>query len=241
LKEESRMAKKPLRHPDFREIFYSERHWVLLEKFRKKTMRVMKVFEQIHFEPITHGSIARGDVHKKSDIDIFLPNQPSSFIVETALEKADIPANRRLIVQATPTYTVKAQIEIDENTSISFPLTQMRKVEREFYNFGGEATLKDLEADSRVAGVNKQLTLIEPTEKGHKESAVVGREEQVAKLLGITAETVKDRVRTLLRRDDVGRTGVFLKKELHDNETFEETLKRVAEQNPAIRRRLRMS
>jgi len=144
-------------------------------------------------------------------------------------------------VQATPTYAAKAHIEIDENTSISFPLTQMRKVEREFYRFGGEATLKDLEAGSRVAGINKQLIVIEPTEKGHRESAVVGREEQVAKLLGITAETVKNRVHTLLRRDDVGRTGVFLKRELRENETFEEALKKVADQNPAIRRRLRLS
>ena len=235
------MAKKPLRRLDFREVSYSDKHWVLLENFRQEAMRTMKVFEQIHVEPITHGSIARGDVHKKSDIDIFLPNQPSSFTVETALEKAGIPTNRRLIVQATPTYAIKAHIEIDENTSISFPLTQMRKVEMEFYRFGGEATLKDLEASSRVAGVTKQLILIEPTEKGHRESAIVGREEQVAKLLGITAETVKDRVRTLLRRDDVGRTGVFLKKELQENETFEETLKKVADQNPAIRRRLRLS
>lgn len=235
------MAKKPLRHLDFREVSYSNKHWVLLENCRQRTMRIMKVFEQIHVETITHGSIARGDVHKKSDIDIFLPNQPSSFIVETALEKTGMPTNRRLIVQATPTYAVKAHIEIDENTSISFPLTQMRKVEREFYKFGGEATLKDLEAGLRVSGVNKQLILVEPTKKGHRESAVVGREEQVAKLLGITAETVLNRVHTLLRRDDVGRTGVFLKKELYEDETFEETLKKIADQNPATRRRLSLS
>ena len=235
------MAKKPLQRLDFREVFYSSKHWVLLEDFRQNAIHIMKIFEQIHIEPITHGSIARGDVNKKSDTDIFLPNQPSSFTIETALEKTHIPANRRLIVQATPTYAAKAHIEIDENTSISFPLTQMRKVEREFYRFGGEATLKDLEAGSRVAGINKQLIVIEPTEKGHRESAVVGREEQVAKLLGITAETVKNRVHTLLRRDDVGRTGVFLKRELRENETFEEALKKVADQNPAIRRRLRLS
>jgi predicted nucleotidyltransferase len=235
------MTKKPLRYMDFREVSYSDKHWVLLENFRQEAMRIMKVFEQIHVEPITHGSIVRGDANKKSDIDIFLPNPPSSFTIETALEKTDIPANRRLIVQATPTYAAKAHIEIDENTSISFPLTQMWKVEREFYKFGGEAMLKDLEAGSRVAGVSKQLILIEPTEKGHRESAVVGREEQVAKLLGITAETVKNRVHTLLRRDDVGRTGVFLKRELQENETFEEALKKVADQNPAIRRRLRLS
>jgi predicted nucleotidyltransferase len=123
--------------------------------------------------------------------------------------------------------------------SVSFPLMKMRKVEREFYRFGGEITLKNLIEDLRVCGVDKRLMLIEPTSEGHKESAIIGREEQVAKLLGISVETVLDRVHALLRRDEVGRTGVFVEKELSNSETFELALKRLADQNPAVRRRLK--
>jgi hypothetical protein len=199
----------------------------------------MEALEIFHLESVVHGSIARGDVNKKSDIDVFIPSQPSSFLVETALEKACISINRRLIVQATPTYAMKAYIEIDENTSASFPLMKMRKVEREFYRFGGEVTLENLREGLRVCGVDKRLMIIEPTKKGHMETTIIGREEQVAKLLGISVETVLDRVHALLRRDEVGRTGVFIEKELSSSETFEMALKRLADQNPAVRRRLR--
>jgi predicted nucleotidyltransferase len=52
-------------------------------------------------------------------------------------------------------------------------------------------------------------------------------------------ETVLDRVHALLRRDEVGRTGVFIEKELSSSETFEMALKRLADHNPAVRRRLK--
>lgn len=223
---------------EHREIVYDAEHWTLLEKYRQKSMTIMEALEKAHLETIAHGSIARGDVTKKSDIDLFIQDQPSSFIVETALEKADILVNGRVIVQATPTYTMKAYLELDENASVSFPLAKMRKVEREFYRFGGEATLKDLRDLLRTCGVDKRLMLIEPTKEGHRESSIIGREEEIAKLLGISVETVSDRVRTLTRRDEVGRTGVFVKRELSENETFEMVLKRLADQNPAVRRRL---
>jgi len=52
-------------------------------------------------------------------------------------------------------------------------------------------------------------------------------------------ETVLDRVHALLRRDEVGRTGVFLERELAEGETFEMALKKLAKENPAVRRRLK--
>jgi len=232
------MAKKPLVRFEYKEVAYKTWRWALLEKFREKAMRIMEALEKSHLEAIVHGSIARGDVGKKSDIDVFVPYQAPSFTVETTLEQAGIPVNKRLIVQATPTYAMKAYIEIGENMSVSFPLMKMREVEKEFYRFGGEAALKDLMNGLRVCGVDKRLMLIEPTEEGHRETTIVGREEHVAKLLGISVETVLDRVRALLRRDKVGRTGVFIKKELSTDETFEMALKRLADQNPAVRRRL---
>lgn len=233
------MTKKPERRFEHREVVYDENRWLLLRDLRHKTMQIMDALESCHLNAVVHGSIARGDVNKESDIDVFIPCQTSSFIVETALEKAGFDTNRRLVVQATPTYAMKAYIEIDRNTSVSFPLMKMRRVEREFYKFGGEASIEDLRANRRVAGVNKRLMLIEPTEKGHIESTIVGREDYVARLLGISVETVLDRVYTLLRRDEVGRTGVFIERELSNCETFELVLKKLAEQNPAVRRRLK--
>jgi len=233
------MAKKPWRRSEYRESVYDAEHWALLKSLRVEAMPIMEALEIFHLEAVVHGSIARGDVTQKSDIDVFVPIQVSSFIVETALEKADIVVNRRLVVQATPTYAMKAYIEIGENRSVSFPLMKMRTVEREFYKFSGEVALKSLQNDLRIHGVDKRLMLIEPTKHGHRESTVVGLEEHIAKLLGISVETVLDRVHALLRRDEVGRTGVFIQKELCEDETFEMTLKRLAEQNPAVRRRLK--
>jgi predicted nucleotidyltransferase len=233
------MAKKPLTRFEYKEVAYNDRHWALLEKFRQKAMQIMEALEMVSLESTVHGSIARGDVNEKSDVDVFVSYRASSFIVETALEKAGIPVNRRLIVQATPTYAMKAYIEVDDKTNVSFPLMKMRKVEGEFYRFGGEATLENLRVGLRVCGVDKRLMLIEPVKNGHKESTIIGREEVVAKLLGISVETVLDRVHALLRRDEVGRTGVFIEKELSSDETFELALKRLADQNPAVRRRLR--
>lgn len=199
----------------------------------------MHALRTFNLEAKAHGSIARGDVNKNSDIDIFIPSQQSSFIIETALEKACLSVNRRFVIQATPIYAMKAYLEIDESLSISFPLMKMRKVEREFYKFSGEIKHKDLEKGVRVCGVNKRLMLVEPTEKGHEESTIIGFEGHVASLLGISVETVLDRVRALLKRDEIGRTGNFIKKELSSYETFEMALKRLADVNPAVRRRLK--
>jgi len=235
------MAKKPARRTDTIEVVYDDKRWKLLQNYRSKAIQIMKVLEKAHLAPIAHGSIARGDVTEESDIDIFVPNASSSFVVENALEMAGIQVKRRILVQATPSYSAKAYLEIDEKTSVSFPLMKMRTVEREFYTFGGEATLQVLKENKRVRGVDKRLMLIEPTIKGHVESSIVGREMETAKLLGVSVQTVLDRVHALLRRDKVGRTGVFLEVELAEDESFEMTLKRLADENPAVRRRLKLS
>jgi predicted nucleotidyltransferase len=233
------VSAKPERRAEIKEVQYTTARWALLKEFRAKAMQVMTALEQFHMQPVVHGSIARGDVTKKSDVDIFIADPPSSFILESALEKASLPINSRLIVQSTPNYAMKGNIMIDENASVSFPLMSMRRVEREFYRFGGEASLSELQENFRRAGVDKRLMLIEPTAAGHVESSILGREEHVAKVLGISVETVLDRVHALMKRDEVGRTGVFIKRELAVDETFELALKRMAEENPAVRRRMR--
>jgi len=221
------------------EVVYSKSHWRLLDELRSQAMRIMKSLEKSHIFSVVHGSVARGDVTPKSDIDVFIPQVLSSFIIETALARAGIPINRRVLVQATPTYSLKGCIEIDEQKTVSFPLSRMRKTEREFYMFGGEATLGMLREGIRTPGVDKRLMLIEPTSVGHVEGTIIGREEQVAKTLGISVETVLDRVRVLTRRDKIGRTGLFIERELLPDETFESVLKKLADKKPEVRRRLR--
>ncbi|HLN89432.1 MAG TPA: nucleotidyltransferase domain-containing protein [Candidatus Binatia bacterium] len=233
------MAIKPTKREEYKEVTYSSRRWAQLKELRCKAVCIMAALETFHLHSLTHGSIARGDVNKGSDVDVFIPEVQNSFLVETSLEKAKIPINSRLVVQATPTYAMKAHIEIDECTTVSFPLMEMRRGEREFYRFGGEINLAQLGGNIRVAGVDKRLMLVEPTETGHVESSVVGKEELTANILGVAAETVLDRVHALMKRDFVGRTGVFVKRELTADETFELALKKLSDMNPAVRRRMK--
>ena len=93
----------------------------------------------------------------------------------------------------------------------------------------------------RVPGVNKKLILIVPTEKGHMEQEVVGRESEVAKLLGVSIELVEERVKILTRRDSIGRTGIYLNEEVPDWMSFEEALKMIADRDSNVRRKVRES
>ncbi|MGA3111616.1 MAG: nucleotidyltransferase domain-containing protein [Candidatus Bathyarchaeia archaeon] len=233
------MAVKPTKPSDYKEVTYSAARWALLRELRCEAVKVMSALEAFHLPSVTHGSLARGDVKKGSDVDVFIGEVQNSFVVETALEKAGVPINARLIVQATPTYAMKAHIEVSEWITVTFPLMEMRTVEREFYRFGGETNLRQLNDNVRVPGVDKRLMLIEPMEAGHLESSVIGKEEFAAKVLGVSAETVRDRVHTLMKRDTAGRTGVFIKRDLMPDETFELALKKLADLNPAVRRRMK--
>ena len=192
-----RMAAKPERSVDTKEVVYSSERLALFWQFREKAICLISALESRHIEAIVHGSIARGDVRKESDIDLFIPNPPSSFQIETAIEQAQIPVAVRTVIQATPAYAMKGYIEIDPTTTVSFPLMELRRVEREFYRFSGEANLGQLKAKARVVGVDKRLMLIQPTAKGHLESSILGHEEQTAKILGVAVETVHDRVHAL--------------------------------------------
>ena len=233
------MTKKPVKRAERVEVIYDKKRWNLLRELRSKTVQIMEILDNFNLRSIVHGSIARGDVSETSDIDVFLPDPPSSFMLETALERSGVQVDRRIVVQATPLYAVKGYIEIDKQRCISFPMAKLRPVEKDFYKFGGEASLSILKKDMRVPGVDKRLMLIEPTPEWHIESTIMDREEAVANLLGVSLNTVLDRVRALLRRDKVGRTGVFIEREVSPDETFELVLKKLADQNPAVRRRLK--
>ena len=65
------LAKKPVRRAERIRVVYDEKRWRLLQELRRKAERIMEALESFNLPCIVHGSIARGDVSEKSDIDIF--------------------------------------------------------------------------------------------------------------------------------------------------------------------------
>ena len=222
---------KVVRNPEFKEVVYDEKRWRILRSLREEAKEIMSVLLKCGLKPITHGSIARGDVTRDSDIDIVIPYAVQPYLVELCVEKSNLKIYSKYIIRATPIATPKAYIELDVygKRTISFPLSKLSAREWEFYRFGGLITYEDIVKGRRVPGVNKSLVLIIPTEFGHKEAPVIGYEDFVARILNISIDTVLERVKVLMRRDEHGRTGVFLKYHLGSNESFEEAIDRLIE------------
>ncbi|ABU81606.1 nucleotidyltransferase domain-containing protein [Ignicoccus hospitalis] len=212
---------------------YDGARWELLRRKREKAIRVMERLAP--FSPVVHGSVARGDVNEDSDVDVAILFPVEPYKVEAAL---GFSKSHGYIIMATPRSTPKVYLALDEKEEVvvSFPLGKLTTKEREFYAFGGELDLKGLKEGKRVPGVNKDLLLIVPTPYGHEEEPVIGREEHVAKVLGISAETVKERVRLLTKRREKGRTGVFLEFKFWG--PAEEAIHELAKTNKAFRRRV---
>ena len=223
----------------FIEVVYTDEHWILLKEKRKQALDMMKPLHDSHIRSTVYGSIARGDITKTSDIDIFIHSAMSPTIIEATLEAYGIHYSERLIIQATPSYVAKAYIMIDETHGYSFPLIQMRSSEAEFTRFAGQLSYEELQDDQRVSGVNKELNLIEPNEKGHTESPIQGMDGKVAKKLGVGTRIIQERVRTLERRGKVGRTGVYIKRELEPDESFGQVFEELSRNKPGLRRRIR--
>lgn len=220
-----------------REISYSEDHWKILKEKRKSAGEVMKVLIETDLQSVVYGSVARGDVNEKSDVDVFILNQIPSYKLEITLEPFGIIEKK--IVQATPCHAIKGEIVLSNNTTVSFPLVKMKERELDFYRFGGCLSYIELKDDKRVAGVNKKLQLILPTSKGHKEIPLCElHPSDVAKILNVSIDVVEERIRVLTRRREIGRTGIFLFKQIPLEESFENVLKDVLVKNSAIRRKL---
>ncbi|MCS7140365.1 MAG: nucleotidyltransferase domain-containing protein [Candidatus Nezhaarchaeota archaeon] len=228
--------KKPVKVGDRIEVIYSDGHWRLLFELRKKAVEIMENLKRMGLNPIIHGSVARGDVSPRSDVDVVIPYLVPSYRIELLLSELGVRPLKRMITQATPAHSVKAHIYLDEATIITIPLTELTRHEREFYKFGGELSLEELKNDKRVCGIDKRLKLIEPSPRGHYEEPIIGRELYAANKVGVSLDVVYERIKVLTRRDEVGRTGVYLKYEVGPNESIEGALMRLASKDPALRR-----
>lgn len=226
------MSRRPEELHRTRLINYDTTRWKQLERLREHAFEVMSNLQSSGIDSHVYGSVARGDVSVTSDIDIVIPYPVSSFKVELAIGKG----THREVVQATPSSVLKGHIYLRENTVVTFPLFKMLSRERDFYKWGGMVNTTQLEEKIRVPGVDKRLLLIEPTDSGHRESGVIGHEHEVAKKLDVSVEIAKERVRVLTRRSNVGRTGVYLTRQLTMDESFEEVLRELRDRDPAIRR-----
>ena len=228
------MAKKPESLHEPRRIEYDADRWAILADLRTRSMECMNALKTGGIESFVYGSVARGDVSKGSDIDIIVPDPIPSYKIELALEGII----RRELVQATPSMVLKGHIHLTGEVVVTFPLFRLRPREEEFYRWGGLVDLQQLQSNKRVPGVDKRLLLIEPVETGHIESGVIDYENEVAKKIGVSSELAKERVRVLTRRDQVGRTGVYLTRVLTEDESFEAVTKSLVDSDPALRRTL---
>ena len=184
------------------------------------------------------GSVARGDVTESSDVDVHLKTYVPSYLVAACLLERGIEITRYEITQATPDTAVRINVVIDERTSISIPASRLSKSEEEFPRFAGFLTLRDLLADKRVPGVNKQLLLIVPTEYGHIERSIIGYENEVAQFLGVSLETVRERVQMRTRRAVQARAGFFVHRVVPPDSQPEQVLLDLASRIPQLRRKL---
>lgn len=219
-----------------REVAYGQETWEHLKVLRDRAAIVLRALKTVDIDGSVFGSVARGDVKPTSDVDVFIPLVVGSIRVGLALNDL---IRERSIVQATPRALVKAHLVLDDGTSVIFPLIQPRQTELEFYKFGGEVDLKGILENERVCGVDKRLMFIEPTWEGHVETPLSDLSPGwVAKKIGVGQAIVEERMRVLERRADVGRTGVYLQRQLAPDESFEHVLAELMYEDPALRRRI---
>lgn len=232
---------KPSKASDKIHVVYSPTHWERFESLRDRAAKVITALASWSQTALTHGSVARGDVDDRSDVDVLIPSTANTQLVEASLETSGFSIASREIAQATPSHSPKAHIflDIEQTTSVTIPLTPFRSLESEFYAFGGTVNLQRIHEKARSLGCTKKLLLIEPTTDGHFESPVIGREGEVARLLRVSVAIVNERSRVLTRRDTIGRTGIYLRMPVRDGESFEEVLRSRIDSDPAVRRTLR--
>jgi len=232
------MKENKILRDHFNTITYSENHLKLLHQKRERSKLLLEMFFKEGLNPFIYGSIARGDVHNDSDIDIVLIQSIAPYQIEIILDKNGFNNYFREIIMATPTDTLKLYIYLNELESITIPLSKFDKKSREFYDFGGKINLNQIKNSIRVPGIDKRLVLIQPTSDGHEEYSIIGNENLAAKQLNVSIDLINERKKVLLKREKKGRTGVFLKRPIAIRETTELVLKKLSNKNSIVRKKL---
>lgn len=222
----------------FNTIIYSEKHLELLHEKRERSKYLLDIFVREGVNPFIYGSIARGDIHNDSDIDIVFIQSIAPYQIEIILDKNNINNYHREILMATPTDTVKLYIYLNELESITIPLSKFDKRSLEFFDFGGKINLEQLDNNIRVPGIDKRLVFIQPNTNGHEEYSIIGNEHLAAKQLNVSIELINERKKVLLKREKFGKTGVFLKRPIDMNESTEDVIKKLANKMSIVRKKL---
>jgi predicted nucleotidyltransferase len=215
---------------------YSKEELNILARLRNRASYLLQILANNNIQGFVHGSVARGDVSTTSDIDIHIPYPIPSFRLDLSDE---FVGNERRIIMGTPNSTIKGLLILDEDCSVSFPLTTPKEREIEFYKFSGLLYLEELKKNEFVSGINKQLLLIEATETGYWYSSVISDVKRVMQLLKISQRIVDERIRVLLRRDEIGRTGKILDYLIPPHENYEQALHKLASKNPIVRNQIK--
>ena len=215
---------------------YNDEERTLLTQLRKKSIYVLENLEYHRIKAFVHGSLARGDVNSSSDIDIHIPIQIPSFKLDLI---DDFKFASRRIMMGTPNSTIRGLLSVSDNLTVSFPLSAPTEREDEFYLFSGLLYLEDLRLNKRIAGVTKQLLLIEPEKDGYWFSSLEANKKKAIQLLSISQRMIDERIRVLSRRDKIGRTGILIDYSLNPEENFEHALKNLADNNIIVRRMLK--
>ncbi|MFX0057296.1 MAG: nucleotidyltransferase domain-containing protein [Candidatus Hodarchaeota archaeon] len=232
------MSREKILKNHYNSVTFTDSDWFLLKEKRRSALKLLNLFEKEGIKSFIYGSIARGDIHQDSDIDIIIPQSIPSYQIEFILHKNGYSNYFREIIMATPKDSIKLYIYLSELESITVPLSKLDKNTMDFYDFGGKLSFNELKSDIRTSGIDKRLVLIKPTPNGYKEYSVIGNEHLAAKEINVSINTINERKKVLLKRQKHGRTGVFLKRQLDINESTEEVLKKLSDKKSIIRKKL---
>ncbi len=223
-------------------VSFDEEWNQLINELRGRALEVLTFLHKAGINSVgVFGSVARGDVTRRSDVDIHVLHPLPSYQIEVPLLER-FSFIKKEIVQATPNHIPKGIWYLDIGVSVSIPLIPPNRREYEFYKMAGFATYKDIKEGRFFLGIDKQLTLIEPEPlvkpSGYWKSSVFLSLHLVSKKLGVTVQILEERCRVLQYRDKKGRTGVFLREIIDPRQNFEQYFSFLMKRKPVLRRLL---
>ncbi|OLS20481.1 MAG: hypothetical protein HeimC3_40300 [Candidatus Heimdallarchaeota archaeon LC_3] len=190
------------------------------------------------FHPFCYGSIARGDIELSSDSDIIIDPTPS-YKYELLLKEKWLS---RTIIQATPNHGPKTVYEFPNKMHLTVPFTNLSQRESEFLNFGGKLSLPKFQNGEFSSGINKRLMLVESQDKKGFTFKYIAIKSMpihlVARKVNVGVGIILERIRVLSKRDEIGRTGLFIKHILNPGDQPEGVLRELASKNSELRKAL---